>query len=144
MLNGFFDAQSNGPGREQPLLDPDGLLERVIPCATAASIRPTAHSNPPTRRAPDGPGRASSRRRPLAVMMIKPVSSNPRRPARPNICKISSERRQLFTVVALVDSGGQRDTAQGEIDSRRQPHRGDDHTQLARLGQRFDTPARAA
>ena len=32
----------------------------------------------------------------------------------------------------------QRDAAEGEVDARRQAHRGDDHPQLARLGQRFD------
>ena len=45
---------------------------------------------------------------------------------------------QLLRLVAPIGFARQRDAAQREIDAGRQAHRGDDHAELARLGQRFD------
>ena len=47
---------------------------------------------------------------------------------------------QLLGFVAAIGFGGQHHTSQREVDARGESHRGDDHAQLARLGQRFDDP----
>ena len=49
-------------------------------------------------------GRASNNRISFAEIITYPVSSNPRRPARPNICKISSPRNICSTASRRYES----------------------------------------
>ena len=108
------------------------------PCSAATVMRPSSadQSTAPLRER--WHGWASSRRSSLAVISTKPVSSRPRRPARPNICRISSGLQQLLGLVAAIGFAGERDAAQGEVDAGGQAHGGDDDAELAGLGERFD------
>ena len=133
-----FHAEQDGFRCEEPLLHAHRFGERVQP-----GLRRRAHDA--QQRAPIHEARPREKRRapidqPHAVFRHQHVADFINAPppcAAEHLQNLIRANRNL-DAIAPIRGRRQRDAAQREVNPRRQPHRGDHHAQLPRLGQRLD------
>jgi len=138
MTERFLDAQQDGFGCEKPFLDLDRFGERV-----ASMLRGGGHQS---EQCTPINGSASRQVRRMRVEQAQFVGGDEHEPGfvQPPAAGAAEHLhdfvglQQLFGFLTPVRFSGEGDAAEGKIDTGGQAHGGDDHPELARLGQRFD------